>query len=644
MPSIRRWSPVLVAVICACGGGSDPSGPPPPPATGSLAVAITGLPSGTVAAVTVTGPAGYAHGVSASETISGLALGGYTVTAQPVSTGGHAYQPAVTSQNVSVSEVAPASASVAYSEVATSGFNLRIDGLYLTQSVQTYGGAVPLVKDRDGYLRVFVTASESNLAAPAVRVRFYLGGVLASESTIPAPGVSVPLTPGEGSLSSSWNLPVPKALVQPNLTIQAEVDPTNTVSESDETDNVFPASGTPLAMDVRSTSTFSVRLIPIKQSANGRVGDVTAGNKDAFLTATMRMHPLAAFDADLGPTLTTTAPAVDKDNTNGAWGTILSELDGRRVSEGGSRYYFGVLSPTYSSGIAGIGYVGRATALGWDKGGADQVAAHEWGHNWGRSHAPCGGAGNPDTHYPYAGGTIGVYGFDVAAQSLKPPTSSDVMGYCSNEWISDYTYTGVLNFRAAETDVAAGFAQAMQPCLLVWGRIVNGQPVLEPAFQIVTRPSLASMGAYRIEGTAADGSQLFGLSFTPSPVADDPHGDAHFAFAVPLQPERAARLNQVRLSIPGRVPVSLRAATRSGVPPRTNGMAVRTTRVAPDRVAVEWDAAAHAMAMVRDPVTGHVLAFARGGRAEIVTDRDDLEVQLSAGVGGRPVHVGVQRR
>ena len=198
MPSIRRWSPVLVAVICACGGGSDPSGPPPP-ATGSLAVAITGLPSGTVAAVTVTGPAGYAHGVSASETISELALGGYTVTAQPVSTGGHAYQPAVTSQNVTVSEVAPASASVAYNEVATSGFNLRIDGLYLTQSVQTYGGAVPLVKDRDGYLRVFVTASESNLAAPAVRVRFYLGGVLASESTIPAPGVSVPLTPGEGS-------------------------------------------------------------------------------------------------------------------------------------------------------------------------------------------------------------------------------------------------------------------------------------------------------------------------------------------------------------------------------------------------------------------------------------------------------------
>ena len=31
--------------------------------------------------------------------------------------------------------------------------------MYLTQSVQTYAGAVPLVKDRDGFLRVFVTAT-----------------------------------------------------------------------------------------------------------------------------------------------------------------------------------------------------------------------------------------------------------------------------------------------------------------------------------------------------------------------------------------------------------------------------------------------------------------------------------------------------
>ena len=637
MPSIHRWSPLVILTLAACGGDSGPT--TPAPTVGSLLVSVSGLPPGTAAAVTVSGPDGYSHAVSASEMLSDLAPGGYTVTAQAVSSGGHDYNPSAAVQNVTVSHVAQASANVAYGEVgAGGGFNLRIDGMYLTQSVQTYAGAVPLVKDRDGYLRVFVTASESNLAAPAVRVRFFLGGVLASESTIVPPGVGVPLSPNQSALSNSWNIAVPKTLIQPNLSIQAEVDPSNAVAEVNEGDNLFPASGTPLAMDVRATSPFSVRLVPISQTVNGRVGNVSSANKDGFFPAAMRMHPLAAYDAEVGSVLTTAAPALDKDNTNGAWGTILAELDAVRVNDGSSRYYFGVVNPNYSAGVAGIGYVGRPTALGWDKGGGDQVAAHEWGHNWGRSHAPCGGAGNPDTHYPYTGGTIGVYGFDVGAGTVKPPTSTDVMGYCSNEWISDYTYTGVLTFRLAETDVAAGFAQAMQPCLLVWGRIVNGEPVLEPSFQIVTRPSLPrATGPYRVEGTAADGSRIFGLSFTPVAVADDPRGDAHFAFAVPLQPDRAARLDRVRLSMPGRPAVTLRG--RSASPAE-----VRSTRVRPGVVALEWDAAAQPVAMVRDPVTGHVLGFARGGHAEIATGRDDIEVQLSSGVGGVPTRVGVRGR
>jgi hypothetical protein len=50
------------------------------------------------------------------------------------------------------------------------------------------------------------------------------------------------------------------------------------------------------------------------------------------------------------------------------------------------------------------------------------------------------------------------------------------------------------------------------------------------------------------------------------------------------------------------------------------------------------------MVMVRDAVTGQVLSFASGGSADIVTDRSDLEVQLSNGVGGRSVRVAVPGR
>jgi hypothetical protein len=713
----RRLAPILLMLLAAC-GGSDPSGP----SGGSLAVSVSGLPSGADAAVRVTGPGGYSHDVSATQTLSGLAAGTYTVAADPVSTGGQSYSPTVSSQSVTVSaatatanvvygvtgqglivnvaglppatagavhvsgpngyandltqtatlsgltagaytvtaqSVSPggstydpspgsqiahvptggsALANVSYTAGASGGLNLRIDGMYLTQSVQTYAGAVPLVKDRDGYLRVFVTASQSNLATPQVRVRFYLASALVSTLTIPPPSVAVPLSPDEGSLGSSWNVAVPKTLIQPGLSVLADVDPGNAVAESDEADNQFPSSGTPLALDVHTTSTFSVRFVPVRQSVNDRLGNVTNANKDSYLTATMKMHPLAAYDADLRAPYTTTAPAVNQ--TPSTWTTILGQVNALRVADGSSRYYFGVINPSYTSGIAGIGYVGGKTALGWDKSGADMVAAHEWGHNWGRDHSPCGGAGNPDVHYPYPNGTIGVYGLDVATLSLKPPGYSDIMGYCNNEWISDYTYEGVLAWRLAAPDVAPAFTRAMQPCLLVWGRIENGEPMLEPAFQIVTRPSLpARGGSYGVEGRDAAGGRLFHLSFTPETVADDPNGGQHFAFAVPLQPDRAARLDAIRLSVPGRPAVSLRATAGSSVVSE-----VRTARPAPGRVSVRWDAVVHPMVMVRDPATGEVLSFARGGAVDIATDRTDLEVQLSNGIAGRSVRVAVPAR
>jgi hypothetical protein len=607
----------------------------------SLTVTISGLPPGMAASVTVTGPNGYDYPVTATTTLSGLEAGVYTVAAQSVSSSGTEYDPSPGTQNVNVtSGAAAASAGVGYSQAPSAGLNLRIDGMYLTQSVQTYTGAVPLVKDRDGFLRVFVTATQSNLAVPSVRVRFAVSGVLTKDTMLGANGLSVPVSPNEGSLSASWNMPVPGALIQPNLTILAEVDPANAVAETNESDNLFPSGGTPLALEVRPTSTFAVRFVPIRQTANGLQGDVTSANKDSYLAAAMRMHPLAAYDAVLRAPLSTDAPAVDA-NSSTAWTQILNELKAARTSDGDSRYYYGVVKPTYSSGIAGIGFVGLPVGIGWDQPGADLVAAHEWGHNWGRQHAPCGNAGNPDLNYPYANGTIGAYGFDVAAQSIKPPTYSDLMGYCNNEWISDYTYASVLDYRGTHADVESAFAQAMQPCLLVWGRIVDGQPVLEPAFQVVTRPSLpAAPGPYSVDGRAADGSLVFHVSFAPDQVADDPAAGAQFAFAVPLQPDRAERLVAMHLVERGRRIASVRAsagAVAAAAP-------VEATRLGGGRVGLRWDASVHPMLMVRDPVTGEVLSFARSGRSEIVTDRRELDLQLSTGVRGRSIRLAVPRR
>ena len=86
------------------------------------------------------------------------------------------------------------------------------------------------------------------------------------------------------------------------------------------------------------------------------------------------------------------------------------------------------------------------------------------------------------------------------------------------------------------------------------------------------------------------------------------------------------------------------ASVRASAGVRQPAARVEATRLGGGRVGLRWDASAHPMLMVRDPVTGEVLSFARGGRSEVVTDRGELDLQLSTGVRGRSMRLAVPRR
>lgn len=607
--------------VAVSGGEAATAGVVYAVAVRSLAVTVAGLPSGVDAAITVSGPGGYSHAVTASETLTGLAAGQYTVTALPVASGDDQYTPSPSSRTVTVAGAA--AATVTYATGSTAGFNLRVDGVYLVQSVQTYDRTVPLVRDRDALLRVFVTANQVNAAAPDVDVTLYASGQPIAELTIPAPGVTTPLAADESTLNSSWNVILDRSLIVPNLSIVARVDPADAIAEGDETDNTFPVSGTPLALDVRTVPTFEVTFVPVITKVNGRRGDVTETNQADYVEAAMRMHPLAAWDGVVhAPYTTTTNLGLQSDNGNNAWGVILSEIASLRVAENSMRHYYGVVNPSYTGGVAGVGYIGGPAALGWDRPGSrGGVAAHEWGHNWGRQHAPCGGAGNPDQNYPYSGGEIGVVGYDVVQESLRPADWHDLMGYCDNEWISDYTYLEVLSYRG-NSFARRPPSGAIQAGMLVWGRLESGRAILEPPVRVTARPSLpAEPGPYHVEGRGADGSRLFGVDFAPMEVADDSSGGKHFAFVVPLRPERASRLAALHLDGPG-----VRASRRL---PASDLPTVAVTRAGAERLRLRWDAGRSPMLLVRDPVTGEVLSFARGGTADVVTRRDEVTVTAS---------------
>ncbi len=609
--------------------------------TGSLAVTIAGLPSGADAAVTVTGPGDYTEQLTATRTLGGLEPGQYTVSAASVSSGGATYTSSPEDHNVSVAEGATASVTVTYVVLPGSSLNLWIPGLYLTQSVQTFNREVPLIAGRDAFLRVFVRASEANTATPDVRVRLYEGDALIQTFTLAAPGGSVPLQREDGRLAATWNVPVPGSLIRPGLAFLADVDPASAIAEANETDNNYPATGGPGPVSVQSAQPLSITLVPVRQTANQLEGDVTTGNSDQYLDLAQRIYPLPGYDAEVHDVyLTDTADPLQPDDANGAWTTILNEMAALWITEGASRHYYGVVRVGYPSGMAGRGFIGTPVAIGYDD-PADRgrITAHELGHTWNREHSPCGTPPEIDPHFPYTNGTIGRFGFDVANQILKQPETPDIMGYCGDPWISDYTYRGVMDFRS--TASAGASAQRERPSLLVWGRIVNGRAVLEPAFQVVTRPVLPSRpGAYSVEGLASDGSRVFGLSFDATEVADDARGARHFAFAVPLDERSAGRLETIRLTGPGAgmVAVSAPPASLRATPAEP----VSVTRSAAG-VALRWDATAHPMIMVRDVRTGQVLSFARGGSAVVPAGGSEVELVMSNGVRSTSATVRTSR-
>ncbi|MGQ0649690.1 MAG: hypothetical protein ACT4P7_19220, partial [Gemmatimonadaceae bacterium] len=597
-------------------------------ANGNLTVNVSGLPAGTAADVRLTGPSGFAQTVTATQTLNGLLEGGYTVTGYPVSSGGTTYSVTPASQPATVGGGVTSSVNVVYAPGSGSPppggpLNLTIDGLHVQQVVQSYTNGVPLLSGQDGLLRVFVKANTSNTAAPTVRVRFYNGSTLTSTISIVAPGASVPTTVSQATLNSSWNYLIPASLMVPGLKILADVDPTNAVTEASDTDNSFPTSGNAQTMDVRTLPSFDIRMVPVTQSANGSTGGVTSGNAASYLAAARKLFPLGPVNMDVRAPFTTSAPVLQSNDSNGAWSQILSELNALRTADGSTRYYAGIARVTYSSGIAGLGYVPGRASLSWDYlPSASDVLSHELGHNFGRMHAPCGGAGGPDPGYPYTGGTIGVYGYDLASSALKAPTVTDLMGYCSSNWISDYTYTAVLNYRLANPFIAGAHAiktSTPRRGLLIWGRIDKGRLTLEPAFEVVARPSLpAPGGPNRLQAQGPLGETLFDFDFDGEHVADatDPTMQ-HFAFVVPMDMMGGRDVTRLRFSALGRS-VERRS---SGSTPREAPMALREGARG---MRVRWTDPGIQGVLVRDAATGEILTFARGDNAGVVGSAQEL--------------------
>ena len=416
---------------------------------------------------------------------------------------------------------------------------------YLVQAVQSREFPVPLVGGEEALLRVFVTASRDNdERLPPVRASFYLSGTLAHVADIPGGPGPIPTEVDEGSLATTANAVVPADVVQPGLEMVVEVDPDGTLDPALGVARRIPATGR-AAIDVQAMPLFDLTVVPflwtedpdsaVLELASGMAAD-PEGHELLELTRTLL--PVGRLDVKAHePVLSSSNNTLD----------LRKQTPAIRVMEGGTGYWMGTMSGSYT-GAGGLGQLGGPASFAIPL--ADAIA-HELGHNFNLSHAPCGGAGNPDPAYPNANGTIGAWGYDFRDDRLVPPSWFDLMGSCGPdlEWISDYHFSKALHFRLREEDALSAAAAAAARSLLLWGGTdADGQPYLEPAFVVDAPPALpGSRGEYLLAGRAANGRELFALRFGMPETADG-DGSSSFAFALPVRPEWAAQLASITLS------------------------------------------------------------------------------------------------
>jgi len=345
----------------------------------------------------------------------------------------------------------------------------------ITQAIQDLSNSVVLVANKRTYARAHVRANSGSHAN--VLGWFYIyswntgswtGPIVADN---PGGRITVKATPDRGEVNDSFFAEIPASLLNAGtIDVCLLLNPDHTVPEYDYGDNWMCSRVT-----LQETPPLKVRIYNVRYQQGGVWRQATANDIFMLLSWLRRAYPVPSVQWEWR-TLDWTGSSIPP--TAGC-GAVNNKLKAQRTLDGnpsGWRYY-GMVTDTggfmrgCAAGIPAYVVSGPTGSgnWGWDFDGSygDWYGAHELGHTYNRKHAEFCGAGG-GASYPYPDGNIGgpasdpnkFYGWDIEQRRTYPPTWKELMTYCDNEWISDFTYKGIRNQLISEGVWSMNAAQA----------------------------------------------------------------------------------------------------------------------------------------------------------------------------------------
>ena len=282
-------------------------------------------------------------------------------------------------------------------------------------------------------------------------------------------------------LATSLNFELPREWLTPGkLHLQLdrlEIEGAQSTLPCAGCENPFPGGG-PAVKTFHEVPPVRVWLVNVPWRSSPGATPITPTQFDIDMLASWlrRAYPTAeVLDTQLTMPTEDRTPGVKGKRglscteVNSALSKWVQTLPGEHPS---TRFY-GVVSDAGGNFMRGCAQIGGRFGSGpagangwpWDSDGAytDWYGGHEIGHTYNRKHPGFCGESSDDGKFPYPNGRIGDFGADFQGldsgdSTLGLPLQlndwrngwTDVMTYCNNQWISDYTYRGILKRLCSE--------------------------------------------------------------------------------------------------------------------------------------------------------------------------------------------------